>query len=91
MTAVDPFSGERFPLNEQHRMLLRIRDTLYEGSWDDFEHDLRSRAEGRPHVFETVPTSPEMLATIDLHLVMINRMRHWEFNHDLVLSPDDAS
>ena len=69
-------------------MLLRMRDTLYEGSWEDFERDLRGRVEGRPHVFETVPTSPEMRATIENHLAMIEQMRAWEIQHDSTLSFD---
>lgn len=71
-------------------MLLRMRDTLYEGSWEDFERDLRARAEGQPHVFETVPTSPEMKATIQNHLAMIDRLRAWEAEHDGVLRGDDG-
>lgn len=67
-------------------MLLRMRDTLYEGSWEDFERDLRARAEGQPHVFETVPTSPEMKATIGTHLAMIEQMRAWETQHRSTLS-----
>lgn len=68
----------QFPLTEQHRMLLNMRDTLYESSWADFERDLHARAENHPHVFETVPTSPEMKATIGTHLAMIDDMRRWE-------------
>ena len=71
-------------------MLLRMRDTLYEGSWEDFERDLRARAEGQPHVFETVPTSPELRATIGIHLTMIDQMRTWESEHGDVLSCDDG-
>ncbi len=59
-------------------MLLRIRDTLYEGNWEDFVRDLRARAQGRPHVFETVPDSPAMKAAIEAHLGMIDDMRAWE-------------
>ncbi len=65
-------------LTEEHRMLLRMRDTLYEGSWEDFERDLRLRAEGKPHVFETIPDSPHMRAAITHHLELIRQMRAWE-------------
>jgi len=65
-------------LTDTHRMLLQMRDTLYEGSWDDFEHDLRARGECKPHVFETVPTSKEMQRTILGHLALISEMREWE-------------
>ena len=59
-------------------MLLQIRDTLYEGNWEDFVTDLRRRAEGQPHVFETVPVSPTMKATIAHHLELISTMQAWE-------------
>ena len=71
-------------------MLLRMRDTLYEGSWEDFERDLQARAQGEPHVFETLATSPQMKATIESHLAMIDTMRTWEVEHSCVLRPDDA-
>jgi hypothetical protein len=89
MSALDP-GAESFPLSDEQRMLLRMRDILYEGSWDDFERDLRARAEGRPHVFETVLTSPEMLATIGSHLAMIDSMRMWETKQGVVLSAEAA-
>ena len=72
-------------------MLLRIRDTLYEKNWDYFVHDLRAKAEGRPHVFEIVPASSQMKATIAAHLAMIERMRAWETAHGRVLHPDEGS
>jgi len=59
-------------------MLLEIRDTLYEGCWEDFIRDLEARAAGRPHVFELVPASSKMKATIAGHLRMIDEMRKWE-------------
>lgn len=65
-------------LTDEHRMLLTMRDVLYEGCWSDFEADLRARAEGRPHVFITVKTAPEMIATIRRHLDLIAEMRRWE-------------
>ena len=68
-------------LTMEHRMLLRMRDTLYEGNWEDFEFDLRARAEGRPHVFDTVPPSRDMRATIEHHLRLIADMRDWEGRH----------
>ena len=70
-------------------MLLHIRDTLYEGSWEDFVHDLRARAEGRPHVFEIVPASERMKATIEAHLRMVNAMREWEAAQGRQLQPNE--
>ena len=81
---------KRLSLTDEHRMLLQIRDTLYEGSWDDFVHDLRARAEGRPHVFEIVPASERMKATIAGHLTMIEHMQSWETAHGRALRPDEG-
>ena len=75
-----------FDLSDEHRMLLRMRDTLYEGSWEDFERDLRARMEGRPHVFDTVPETPGMTTTIANHMRMIDAMRTWEAEHGRRLS-----
>ncbi|MGD2108769.1 MAG: hypothetical protein PVI86_05195 [Phycisphaerae bacterium] len=82
----NPVNGGELTLTDTHRMLLRMRDALYEGSWEDFARDLRARAEGQPHVFETVPTSLQMRATIKTHLAMIEQMRAWEDEHDRTLS-----
>lgn len=70
--------GSRFALSDEHRMLLDIRDTLYDGSWESFARDLEARRKSKPHVFETVADSPEMLATIATHLALIDEMRAWE-------------
>ena len=59
-------------------MLIEIRDTLYDGSWDDFARDLEARCQGKPHVFETVHASSDMQDTIRLHLKLINEMSEWE-------------
>ncbi len=67
-----------FVLTDDHRMLLDIRDTLYEGSWDDFKTDLVARCESKPHVFETVPDSGHMREVIRYHLELIAQMRDWE-------------
>jgi len=65
-----------------------MRDTLYEGRWDDFARDLEARAAGRPHVFETVSASPAMRDTIAHHLTLIAEMAHWEDRFGETLSPD---
>ncbi len=89
MVEAGPNIPDDFQLTDEQRMLLRIRDTLYEGSWEDFVRDLRARAQGRKHVFETVTASPCMKATIASHLGMIDRMRAWEARHGRSLSCDE--
>ena len=90
MTLTPADSQDSFPLDDEHRMLLQIRDTLYEGSWADFAEDLRAKAVNAPHVFDTVPSSPAMKATIEHHLALIEGMSAWECAHDTVLRSDGA-
>lgn len=80
--------GGMLRLTPEHGMLLTIRDTLYEGSWDDFVDDLSAQAEGQPYVFETVPPSAHLRSTITAHLRLIEEMRAWENAHDTVLQPE---
>ena len=67
-------------------MLLDIRHTLYDGSWRDFKKDLQARAESKPHVFETVPATADMVETIHSHLALIDQMWRWESQHGETLS-----
>ena len=82
---------DEFPLTDEHRMLLQIRDTLYEGNWEDFVRDLEDRANDRPHVFQTIPDTPGMAATITHHLSMIADMQRWEDTHGQTLTPEGTS
>ena len=88
MDPVDAPYGDMFPLTAEHRMLLRMRETLYEGSWEDFIRDLRARADNKPHVFDIVPASPAVAATIKSHLAMIAQMQEWEAKHQRDRHPD---
>ena len=56
-------------------MLLDIRDTLYEGSWDAFIADLEARLSGEPHVFDVVPDTPRFADTIRNHLRLIGELK----------------
>ncbi len=85
--APDPAQPEFPPLTAEQRMLLQIRDTLYEGNWDDFLADLNARAKNRPHVFATVPASADMRATIARHSALIADMQRWERDHERTLEP----
>ena len=68
-------------LTEEQRMLVDLRDVLYEGSWEDFRSDLKARQESRPHVFDVVPASPRLKGTIERHLRVINELDCWERAH----------
>jgi len=75
-------------LTDEQRMLVTIRDTLYDGKWDDFERDLRDRQAGRPYVFELLPPSDRLRATIASHLAIIDGLRRWEKEHGVTLHAD---
>ena len=66
-------------------MLLDIRDTLYEGSWDDFAADLDARLHSRPHVFDVVPDASHFAETIRNHLRIIDELKAWEHDHHTTL------
>lgn len=72
-------------LSDELRMLLSMRDTLYDGCWEDFVFDLRARLEGAPHVFTTIPVSEHMMATIRNHIDMITMLQEWENSNREVL------
>lgn len=78
-------SKTNLDLSDEQRMLLRMRDTLYEGSWEDFTRDLRARADHEPHVFDTIPDTPGLDTTIRHHLDLISAMQQWEKEHRQVL------
>ena len=84
-------SQSAFPLTADHRMLLEIRDTLYEGSWGDFLRDLQAKAQSRPRVFDTVPDSPQSKQAIAGHVDMIEHMRDWEQDNGRTIRTDPIS
>ncbi len=90
MTQREAEKSQAFPLSEDHRMLLQIRDTLYEGSWSDFLRDLKARALGEPHVYDVVAASPAMKSSISHHLALIEKMRDWETEHGSILHADSS-
>ncbi len=73
---------------DDRQMLIQVRDTLYEGSWEDFVRDLKARLEGRPYVFEIDPPSPSLKATIETHLRLIEELKTWERTHGKTLKAD---
>jgi hypothetical protein len=67
-------------LTEDHRMLLTLREELYDGSWQAMLQDLRDRLEGRPHVFEWTPPDARMRQTLTNHMKLIEQMRKAELD-----------
>ena len=41
-------------LSADERMLITLRDELYDGSWDQMLKDLKDRLEGKPYIFKLV-------------------------------------
>lgn len=62
-------------LSEPERMVLVVRDDLYEHSWKRMETDLRNRLQGRPYIFKLVNRIEADLAVIDL-------LRRYETIHE---------
>ena len=85
MGLAESSDGTTLALTPDHKMLLQMRKTLYEGSWADFKRDLAARLDNKPHVFEIVPASPEMRSTIESHLRLIEEMEAWELAYDKTL------
>ncbi|MFQ5490617.1 MAG: hypothetical protein ACE5GE_07840 [Phycisphaerae bacterium] len=72
-------------LTDEQRMLVDLRDVLYEGSWEDFRMDLRARAQDQPHVFDVVPSSSRTQRIIDRHLRVIDGLDRWEQHYQIIL------
>jgi hypothetical protein len=41
-------------LGEEHRMLVILKEQLYDGSWEPMLNDLRNRLAGKPYIFKLV-------------------------------------
>ena len=41
-------------LAPEERMLITLRDELYDGSWENMKDDLNGRLDGRPYIFKLV-------------------------------------
>jgi hypothetical protein len=73
-------------LSKEERVLVLIRDELYEGSWEDLERDLQARREGKPAIFK-------LITRIDEDLSRIQRLRAFERDEGVNLRPliDEAT
>jgi len=58
---------ERFlaTLGREDRVLLALRDQLYEGSWRELRQDLINRREGRPYIFKLAQRIASDIERID--------------------------
>lgn len=42
------------PLSDEEKLLVKLRDELYQGEWAPMAEDLKARLDGRPFVFKLV-------------------------------------
>lgn len=65
-------------LSSEERILLILRDELYDGSWEEMRADLVGRRDGKPFIFQ-------LASRIDEDLERIARLARYENEHDLDL------
>jgi hypothetical protein len=63
------------PLTAEERLLVELREWLYEGSWEMLLSDLTSRLAGRPHLFELFADLPDEATRRQRIFDDINRAR----------------
>ena len=63
----------------EERMLIRIRDELYEGSWETMRHDLENRLAGKPYIFKLVNRIKDDIERIE-------EMKKFEAEHNIDLA-----
>jgi hypothetical protein len=66
-------------LETYERVLIDLKDQLYEGSWDRILGDLRARMDNRPYLYK-------LGQTITRDIAAIERMRAYEMRHQVSLS-----
>lgn len=66
-------------LEPYERVLLDLKEQLYEGSWERILEDLRARMEGKPYIFK-------LSKTIARDVAAIERMKAYEMRQMVSLS-----
>ena len=66
-------------LESYERVLLDLKDQLYEGSWTRILEDLKARLDGKPYVYK-------LSQTISRDVAAIERMKAYEIRHHVNLS-----
>ena len=65
-------------MTQEEKMLVTLRDELYNGQWDEMEIDLEERLAGRPYMFK-------LTSRIEDDLARIRRMKVVENENDINL------
>lgn len=66
-------------LEPYERVLIELRDQLYEGSWERVLQDLRARQRGEPYIYR-------LSQTIARDIEAIERLQRYEQEHQLDLA-----
>ena len=66
-------------LTSDEKMLIVLRDELYDGSWDKMIQDLKDRLKGKPYIFKLVNR-------IQDDVVRIEKLRDYEQKNNINLS-----
>ena len=66
-------------MRDEERMLVILRQELYEGSWDEMVADLKARLGGKPYIFK-------LASRIEDDLVRIEKLREFEADASVDLS-----
>lgn len=66
-------------LSPEERILVQLRDELYEGSWDEMLRDLEARRDGRPYIFK-------MASRVGDDIERIGRLRQTEAQYGVNLA-----
>jgi hypothetical protein len=74
-----PYEKFLAQLSGDERMLVSLRDELYEGSWDQMLKDLKDRLEGKPYIFKLVNR-------ISADIQRIEKLREYEKKHRINLA-----
>ena len=65
-------------LSKEEKLLIILRDELYEGSWDELRKDLDARLDGKPYIFKLAERLEEDLERIE-------RLQQYEIEHGINL------
>lgn len=65
-------------LSREERLLLELRDAIYEGHWDGLKQDLIARRDRKPYVIK-------LTTRIEDDLARIEKLEAYETDHDIDL------
>ncbi len=66
-------------LTKSDKMLVSLRDELYDGNWDTMAEDISNRMKGQPYLFKFVNRAEKDIQSI-------KRLNHYEEVHNINLN-----